>query len=314
MDEKSLTIAFGDSLTDKSVDCLSSLAEVGLDSIMEDGLFKDVPILSTVVSLYKIGGSIKDRHNMKKLITFLNEINNEIDEYDEYDYYTETETITIKDPLEKINRKIFSFNIFILDYVGEPLIKFYNTITNQFIRDRLSNFGDRFFDPLTLINSILQLDYKNSFKTIATFTTNMTIGVFGLFNPAEHFGFYRERRTFGQTLAYYGVGNGIYLMLPFFGPSTLREGTGMLLGVAVDPFSFNLLGFDGDIGDLTPNELLVPKYVGGYSGKVDGAIKLNEQFLEKSFDPYIFARDSYIQNLHYKNINLKNNNEVENEK
>ena len=78
MDEKSLTIAFGDSLTDKSVDCLSSLAEVGLDSIMEDGLFKDVPILSTVVSLYKIGDNIKDRYNIKKLIAFLNEINNEI--------------------------------------------------------------------------------------------------------------------------------------------------------------------------------------------------------------------------------------------
>lgn len=268
-----------------------------------------------VESIVTNSNSSKTYNNISKGdVTKINEINNEIDEYDEYDdYYTEIETITIKDPLEKINRKIFSFNIFILNNVGEPLIKFYNTITNQFIRDCLSNFGDRFFDPLTLINSILQLDYKNSFKTIATFTTNMTIGVFGLFNPAEYFGFYREKRTFGQTLAYYGVGNGLYLMLPFFGPSTLREGTGMLLGVVVDPFSFNLLGFDGDIGDLTPNELLVPKYIGGYSGKVDGAVKLNEQFLEKSFDPYIFARDSYIQNLHYKNINLKNNNEVENE-
>lgn len=245
-------------------------------------------------------------------ITLENNINDEYDEYD--DYYTETEAITINDPLEKINRKIFSFNIFILNYVGEPLIKFYNTITNQFIRDRLTNFGDRFFDPLTLINSVLQLDYKNSFKTVATFTTNMTIGVLGLFNPAEHFGFYRERRTFGQTLAYYGVGNGLYLMLPFLGPSTLREGAGLLIGAVIDPFTFNLLGFDGDVGDLTPNELLAPKYIGSYSGKVDGAIKLNEQFLKKSFDPYIFARDSYIQNLHYKNINLKNNNGVENEK
>lgn len=87
MDEKSLTIAFGDSLTDKSVNCISSLAEVGLDSIMEDGLFKDVPILSTVVSLYKIGGSIKDRHNIKKLIAFLNEINNEIPNEQEREKY-----------------------------------------------------------------------------------------------------------------------------------------------------------------------------------------------------------------------------------
>lgn len=87
MEEKSLTIAFGNSLTDKSVDCLSNLAEVGLDSIMEEGLFKDVPILSTIVSLYKIGNNIKDRHNIKKLISFLNEINSEIPNRQEREKY-----------------------------------------------------------------------------------------------------------------------------------------------------------------------------------------------------------------------------------
>ena len=87
MEEKSLTVAFGDSLSDKSVDFISNLAEVGLDSIMEDGLLKEVPILSTVVSLFKIGGNIKDRHNIKKLIAFLNEINNEIQNQEEREKY-----------------------------------------------------------------------------------------------------------------------------------------------------------------------------------------------------------------------------------
>ena len=78
MEEKSLSVAFGDSLKEESIACISDLAEVGLDAIMDDGIFKDIPILSTAVAVYKIGSSIKERHNMKKLILFLNEINNGI--------------------------------------------------------------------------------------------------------------------------------------------------------------------------------------------------------------------------------------------
>ena len=73
MEEKSLSVAFGDSLKEDSVSCISDLAEVGLDAIFEDGMLKDIPILSTAVSLYKIGSSIKERHNLKKLILFLSE-------------------------------------------------------------------------------------------------------------------------------------------------------------------------------------------------------------------------------------------------
>lgn len=78
MEEKSLSIAFSDSLKDDSVAFVSDLAEIGLDAIMDDGVLKEVPILSTAVALYKIGNSIKERHNIKKLIAFINEINNEI--------------------------------------------------------------------------------------------------------------------------------------------------------------------------------------------------------------------------------------------
>lgn len=78
MNNNSLSIAFGDSLKEESIACISDLAEVGLDAIMDDGIFKDIPILSTAVAVYKIGSSIKERHNLKKLILFLNEINNGI--------------------------------------------------------------------------------------------------------------------------------------------------------------------------------------------------------------------------------------------
>lgn len=78
MEEKTLSVALSETLKSESVDCISSLAEIGLDSILEDGLFKDIPIVSTVISLYKIGNSLKDRYNLKKTLIFINEINNGI--------------------------------------------------------------------------------------------------------------------------------------------------------------------------------------------------------------------------------------------
>lgn len=87
MEEKSLSIAFGDSLTEESISCISEYAEIGLDAVMEDGILKDIPIVSTAIALYKIGNSIKERHNLKKLLIFINEINNGIaDEEKRSDY------------------------------------------------------------------------------------------------------------------------------------------------------------------------------------------------------------------------------------
>ncbi len=78
MEENSLSIALGDSLKEDTVACISDLVEVGLDAIIDDGILKDIPLFSTAISVYKIGNSIKDRHNIKKLAVFLNEINNRI--------------------------------------------------------------------------------------------------------------------------------------------------------------------------------------------------------------------------------------------
>ena len=78
MNENSLSVAVGDSLKEESIACINDLAEVGLDAIMDDGILKDIPILSTAVAVYKIGSSIKERNNLKKLIIFLNALNHGI--------------------------------------------------------------------------------------------------------------------------------------------------------------------------------------------------------------------------------------------
>ena len=87
MEEKSLSIAFADSLKEESIACIGEYAEIGLDAVMEDGVLRDIPIVSTAIALYKIGNSIKERYNLKKLLVFLNEINNGIvDEEKRADY------------------------------------------------------------------------------------------------------------------------------------------------------------------------------------------------------------------------------------
>ncbi|MDR2778557.1 MAG: VacJ family lipoprotein [Rickettsiales bacterium] len=212
-----------------------------------------------------------------------------------YDYVDEKDAVN--DPLERINRVIFSFNIFLLENVADPTIKFYKSVTNEFFRSMISNIGNRLQDPLILLNSLLQADIYNISNTAIVFATNMTIGCLGLFDPAgSFFDIKREKRTFGQTLALYGVANGFYLMLPFFGPRTLREGIGSFATFYADPFSI----------DMNKNfYLLPPKYFALYVDKVDNAITLNKDFVQMSFDPYIFIRYSYLSNLEYTVNNLK---------
>ena len=78
MEEKSLSIAFADSLTEDAISCIGDYTEIGLDAVMDDGILKDIPIVSTAVAIYKIGSSIKERHNLKKLLVFIKELNNGI--------------------------------------------------------------------------------------------------------------------------------------------------------------------------------------------------------------------------------------------
>lgn len=76
--ENTLSISFADSLKEESLACIGEYAEIGLDAIMEDGILKEIPIVNTAIALYKIGNSIKDRHNLKKILIFINAINNGI--------------------------------------------------------------------------------------------------------------------------------------------------------------------------------------------------------------------------------------------
>ncbi|MDR1426040.1 MAG: VacJ family lipoprotein [Rickettsiales bacterium] len=211
------------------------------------------------------------------------------------DFYGEDELV-IRDPLERINRLSFALNSFLLKNVLDPIINIYKSITNEFLRGLVSNLGNRIGDPMIFLNSLLQLDHNNAGNTLAVFGINMTVGFFGLFDPAKTlFGLERENKNLGQTLAFYGVDEGFYLVLPFFGPSTLRDGIGLASSFYVDPLSYNCFSLGRSRGkSLTPNYLIVPKYFAQYIDMMDGAVTLNIIFLQGSLDPYVFARYGYM--------------------
>lgn len=112
--EKSLSVAFGDSLKEESVSCISELAEVGLDTIMEEGVLKDIPIISTAIGLYKIGSSLLERYNLKKLIVFLNGINKDTVDEEKRNQYRHK----FKNDENFQNREIEFLLVLINRYIG----------------------------------------------------------------------------------------------------------------------------------------------------------------------------------------------------
>jgi phospholipid-binding lipoprotein MlaA len=138
------------------------------------------------------------------------------------------------DPLEPINRAIFGFNEVIDDAVLEPVAKGYRAITPDPVEDSVSNFFNNLGEINNIFNSALQLKLDKTVSSSARFAINSTLGVFGFFDIASRLGIERHREDFGQTLGYYGVPAGPYLVLPFFGPSTFRDAPGFYADIAVE--------------------------------------------------------------------------------
>ena len=140
----------------------------------------------------------------------------------------------IYDPLEGLNRAIFSFNNVADKVVLEPVAKGYKKLPSP-IQSGVSNFINNLKLPLAALNQLLQGQGKNAAESTGRFVVNSTIGVFGLIDVADNIGLDQKEEDFGQTLATWGVGDGFYVVLPLFGPSNLRDTTGMVMTMMTDP-------------------------------------------------------------------------------
>lgn len=150
----------------------------------------------------------------------------------------------VADPWEGFNRSMYRFNFYFDKYLFLPVVNSYEFVTPTFVQERISGIFNNLGEIRNLTNSLFQLKGTESATTLGRFLTNSTLGLGGMFDPATSFGLERHDEDFGKTLGYWGAGSGPYLVLPIFGPSSVRDtgglavDTGITYGIytAIDPF------------------------------------------------------------------------------
>lgn len=190
-----------------------------------------------------------------------------------------------KDPLEGLNRSVYKFNDVVDKVALKPVAQGYQAITPSPIQTGVNNFFKNIRDVVTLVNELFQFKFKQAANTTGRVALNTTVGVLGIFDVHSKAGGARTKEDFGQTLGYYGFDSGAYLVLPLLGPSSTRDG----IGFVTDAMFFDPIGY---INDDTARWSTIAVAV------IDKRADLMEEIdiRDKSFDPYAYMRDSYIQN------------------
>ena len=147
--------------------------------------------------------------------------------------------IDVHDPIEPLNRALYRFNATFDEYLFLPVTRAYEFITPNYIEDRISGIFSNIAEVRNLANSILQAKPKTSATVLTRFIINMTLGIGGMWDPATDLGFPRHEEDFGQTLGWWGLNPGPYIVLPIFGPSSLRDTTGLAGDSAAHYFYLN---------------------------------------------------------------------------
>jgi phospholipid-binding lipoprotein MlaA len=141
----------------------------------------------------------------------------------------------INDPLESVNRGIFSFNMTLDEYVIKPTAQAYRDVLPEGVRDSIHNFLTNLRSPVILFNDAIQGEGKLAGDTFARLWLNTILGVGGFFDPASQAGIPFHDADFGQTFGTWGIGPGPYLVLPILGPSNPRDTVGLVAGWYADP-------------------------------------------------------------------------------
>lgn len=187
------------------------------------------------------------------------------------------------DPLEPVNRPLFTFNRTLDRFLFDPVARGYAWLVPEPGRIIVRNFFSNLNLPVVLVNEALQVRPGDAGETGARFLVNSTLGIAGLFDPAGRFGFDEHHADFGQTLGMAGIGPGPYLILPVFGPSSFRDGLGTLVDGA----------FRLDTWLLTPGVRLLLSTGSGLARKEETLDQL-EELERSSVDFYAAIRHLYM--------------------
>jgi phospholipid-binding lipoprotein MlaA len=192
------------------------------------------------------------------------------------------------DPWEGFNRKAHSFNMKVDKAVARPVAKVYHTVIPGPVRTGVSNFFRNLDWPVTFINQLLQGKFKESGISTGRFLVNSTIGIFGIFDVATPMGIPEYDEDFGQTFAKWGYDNSRYLVLPFFGPSTVRDG----IGQGFYSYSHPVPYWAREDHFYTPMVVDMVQTRASFLNQDDA--------LEEAYDPYTLVRDAWLQNREFK--------------
>ena len=188
------------------------------------------------------------------------------------------------DPIEPVNRRVFWFNDKLDTYVLEPVATGWDRIAPDRVQRSVSNFFLNLRFPIVTVNDVLQGKLRDGASDVGRFAVNTTVGVLGFFDPATRWGLEQHNEDFGQTLGWWGVRGGPYLVLPVLGPSSVRETVGL-------------------VGDSAAS--VTPFFVNGWilvGARTVDTINYRSLVLEQvreakraSFDYYSFVRNAYLQ-------------------
>jgi phospholipid-binding lipoprotein MlaA len=189
-----------------------------------------------------------------------------------------------RDPFEGFNRKIYQFNETVDEAVLKPVAQTYQKVTPQPVRTGVQNFFGNLSDAWSAVNSALQLKPAQSVESFMRVLINSTIGLYGVLDIATELQLERHTEDFGQTLGYWGLPSGPYLVLPLLGPSTLRDTASLSVET-----QGNLVRQVGHVP--TRNSLLATSLVSKRARYLSAGDRLDELALDK----YIFVRDVFLQ-------------------
>lgn len=197
------------------------------------------------------------------------------------------------DPHEKFNRDMYAFNDSLDKAVIRPVAVGYRKVTNPPVRRAVSDFFTNIRMPITVANDLLQARPVQAAQSTSRFLVNLTLGIGGFFDPASQLGIPLQDTDFGITLARWGVPEGGYLVLPFVGPTTVRD----VWRLPVDSYFFDPLSYYSRNHSFKYGQEYLPELfylVTLRSRGIDA-----ESFLESAYDPYVFIRDAYRQQRLY---------------
>jgi phospholipid-binding lipoprotein MlaA len=194
------------------------------------------------------------------------------------------------DPIEPFNRAMYKVNDIGDRYLLRPVAVGYERGLPVQMRSGIQNFFSNITYPVTIVNDFLQGKFRDGGRDTGRFVLNTTVGLFGFFDPATRIGLKENDEDFGQTLGKWGVGEGPYIVLPLFGPRTLRHLSGDVADSPLTPLI-----------DLGNSDIDIAWVLWGVH-QVDKRSRLLEadQQVFEAYDPYLFVRDAYLQNQRYR--------------